>query len=302
MSLSDSAPTHPVTVSDWIGWGSRALESHLDRPEEESRYLMEAVLGSKTGVWTQAFSPLEPDKVHLFQNWIARRIRREPFHLIVGEVDFCGRFLTIQSGVLVPRPETELVVQCCVQELKRSDRKKNSPLRILDLGAGSGAIVISILMEIPDSRGIAVELEPKALSVLQVNRTRYNLENRLAVVRGDWGDMLSSGPLFDCVVSNPPYIPTAVIESLEPEIRCYEPISALDGGVDGLEAYRNILSFAPGLLREEGILVFEIGSDQANAELFWATTGDCENGLLDPPKILKDVPGQDRVILWKKRV
>jgi release factor glutamine methyltransferase len=302
MSISDSGSAQPVTVSDWIGWGRRSLESHLDRPEEESRYLMEAVLGSRTSVWTQAFSPLEQDKVHLFQNWIARRIRREPFHLIVGEVDFCGRFLTIRSGVLVPRPETELVVQCCVQDLKRSDRKKNSPLRILDLGAGSGAIAISILMEIPDSRGVAVELEPKALSVLQDNRIRYNLENRLAVVRGDWGEMLSSGPLFDCIVSNPPYIPTAVIESLEPEIRCYEPISALDGGVDGLRAYRNILSFAPGLLREGGILVFEIGSDQANAEPFRTTTGGCDDALLIPPKILKDVSGHDRVIFWKKKV
>jgi release factor glutamine methyltransferase len=263
---------------------------------------MEAVLESKTAIWTQASCPLSMEKAVLFQSWLERRGQREPFHLIVGEVDFFGRPFILRPGVLIPRPETELVVTCCVQELRRIQGKKDAPVRILDLGAGSGAIVISILMELPDSLGIAVERESEALSVLIDNRARHGLEKRLAAVRGNWGKMLANKAGFDCIVSNPPYIPTPVIATLDPEVRNFEPMAALDGGIDGLEAYREILSFAPFLLNDHGILVFEIGADQANEKPFRPGKDEKEtSGFLGDPKVLKDVLGRDRVLYWKKK-
>lgn len=295
-------PSSPVTVSDWIAWGGKSLEKQLDHPREESRYLMEAVLESKTAVWTQASSVLPTEKAALFQSWIERRGQREPFHLIVGEIDFCGRPFIVRAGVLIPRPETELVVECCVQELRQIQGKKAPPVLILDLGAGSGAIIISIMMEIPDSLGVAVERESDALSVLIDNRARYGLEKRLAAVRGNWGKMLANQAGFDCIVSNPPYIPTSAIATLDPEVRNFEPMAALDGGFDGLESYREILSFAPLLLNDHGILVFEIGSDQAYEKPFRSGADEKEtSGFLGDPKILKDVSGRDRVLMWKKK-
>jgi release factor glutamine methyltransferase len=300
MADEPSRTATPVTIAEWIEWGRTSLETHLDHPEEESRFLMEAVLRSRTRVWTQASAALKLQEASRFQDWIARRVSREPFHLIVGEVDFCGRPLTVRPGVLIPRPETELVVQCCVRELSLSGRGE-SPLRILDLGAGSGAISISLLLDLPNWSGVAVEREPEALSVLRENRRRYGLEKRLSVICGDWGTMLAPEPVFDCIVSNPPYIPTSVIESLEPEVRCYEPKMALDGGPDGVKAYREILSFAPPLLKDHGILVFEIGADQACAEPFRAGMKEFDPaGHLGEARILKDVSGRDRIIFWKK--
>lgn len=291
----------PATVSEWVEWGGNILRDRLENPREESRYLMEALLESKTAVWTRSSSGLPPEKTLIFQNWIGRRMHREPFHLIVGSVEFWKRSFVVRKGVLIPRPETELLVECCIGALV-SLKKTNDPLRILDLGAGSGAIILSILLDVPGALGVAVERESVAIEVLLENRRRFAMDKRLSVILGDWGKMLVSGPVFDCIVSNPPYIRTSVLPSLEPEVLHFEPISALDGGADGLRNYREILSFAPFLLKNGGTLAFEIGADQAKSDLFdHITPDDQEYGFPDGPEIRQDVLGQDRVILWRRK-
>lgn len=300
--MTPSLPNHyPETVSEWIEWGGSTLQNRLENPREESRYLMEALLKSKTAVWTHSSSSLTSEKALIFQNWIGRRLQREPFHLIVGSVEFWKRSFIVRPGVLIPRPETEILVESCLEALG-SLKKKSDPLRILDLGAGSGAIILSILLEVPGALGVAVEKDSSALAVLLENRHRFDLENRLSVILGEWGRMLVSEPVFDCIVSNPPYVRTSLLATLEPEIRDYEPTSALDGGEDGLRDYREILSFAPTLLKDGGILAFEIGSDQADSDIFKdITCSGKECGFSAGPEILQDVSGRDRVILWRKK-
>ncbi len=289
---------HPESVSEWLLWGQERLEG-LDNPALESRALMGALLGSPTAPWTRGPDPLPMEHRTIFRSWIERRAKREPFHFIVGSVPFFGRSFRVGPGVLIPRPETEHLVLCALDHL--AGRPTEDPARILDLGAGSGIIVLTLLLECPSTFGVAVEREPAALGILLENRRLFGLEERLSVIQGSWGEMLADRPAFDLVLSNPPYIPTGVLPMLEPEVRNHEPASALDGGSDGLACYRKILSTAPGLLKEGGLLAFEIGEGQARSFReggeAWPSPGTPFSG---PPAVMRDVSGRDRVIIWKK--
>ncbi|MCL4485815.1 MAG: peptide chain release factor N(5)-glutamine methyltransferase [Nitrospirae bacterium] len=288
----------PETVAEWLLWAQDRLEA-LDNPILESRALMGALLGSPNAPWTRGPEILSPEMEETFRTWVGRRRHREPFHFIVGEVPFFGRSFRVGPGVLVPRPETEHLVACALDHM--TDRRGEAPVRILDLGAGSGAIILTLLLEVSDAFGVAVEREPAALRFLLENRRRFGLEERLSVIRGSWGEMLGERPFFDLILSNPPYIPTGLLPTLEPEVRDHEPAAALDGGPDGLACYRKILSFAPALLKEEGLLAFEIGADQAHAFRDGGRAmGGSGTGLTGSPAVMRDVSGQDRVIIWKK--
>lgn len=289
---------HPESVSEWLLWGQERLEG-LDNPALESRALMGALLGSPTAPWTRGPDPLPMEHRTIFRSWIERRAKREPFHFIVGSVPFFGRSFRVGPGVLIPRPETEHLVLCGLDHL--AGRRTEDPARILDLGAGTGIIVLTLLLECPSTFGVAVEREPAALGILLENRRLFGLEERLSVIQGSWGEMLADRPAFDLVLSNPPYIPTGILPMLEPEVRNHEPASALDGGSDGLACYRKILSTAPGLLKEGGLLAFEIGEGQARSFReggeAWPSPGTPFSG---PPAVMRDVSGRDRVIIWKK--
>lgn len=293
----------PVTISEWIRWGHRKIR-HLDPQGQESRALMTALLGTPTASWTRGEDSLPVDQAEIFREWVERRNRREPFHLIVGEVPFYGRSFYVAPGVLIPRPETEHLVALAIDHLSREPRS-GEPVRILDLGSGTGIIALTLLMELPELSGVAVEKDPRALRSLLENRRRFSLEGRLAVIQGHWGTMLDDRPIFDCILSNPPYIPTPAIRELDPEIRDYEPHLALDGGPDGLGCYREILSEAPALLKGGGLLAVEIGADQADsfrrsgAEWMRPMKNDQERWTAWPT-VLQDVSGHNRIVYWKK--
>ena len=296
-SLHDPGPL-PVRVSDWILWGQGRL-ANLENSFTESRALMGTLLGSATAPWTRGQEHLPEAQSAIFRDWIERRAAREPFHYIVGSVSFFGRIIGVGPGVLVPRPETEHLVAAALDHLNR--RPQEGPPRVLDLGAGSGAIILTLLLEWPSAVGVAVEHEPEAIRILLENRTRFGLEDRLGIIRGSWGKMLSEAPSFDLILSNPPYIRTDVLATLDPEVRDHEPVTALDGGPDGLSCYREILAFAPGLLNDGGLLAFEIGADQAKA---FQPGGAALSGLtpsfLGSFSVETDVSGRDRIITWKK--
>ncbi len=191
-----------------------------------------------------------------YQNYINRRIKGEPVDLIMGWRGFYTGEFKITADVLSPRPDTECIIDGI---LDRVD--KNSPLRILDLGTGSGCILISLLMGLPNATGIGVDISEKALEIATFNAEYNGVGDRTDFIQSNWFENVQG--TYDIIVSNPPYIPSAVIDTLQVEVKQYDPILALDGGSDGLAPYRIIANNAETYLNENGIIVIEFGYNQS---------------------------------------
>lgn len=218
----------------------------------------------------------------------ARRLAGEPVARIIGAWEFWGLPFALGPETLVPRPDTESVVEAALRLFPERDR----PLRLIDLGTGSGCILVALLHERPGALGIGLDRAQGALAVARPNAEANGVGDRAAFLCGSWLDALT-GP-FDLIVSNPPYIAAPVIATLEPEVRLHDPPAALDGGVDGLDAYRAILSDIarrPGLLSTRGALVMEIGYDQGQA----LTRLGRAMGFEDM-SVGRDLAGNDRVV------
>ncbi|HEV7960763.1 MAG TPA: peptide chain release factor N(5)-glutamine methyltransferase [Rhizomicrobium sp.] len=192
----------------------------------------------------------------LFESFVARRIAREPVAYIRGMREFWSLDFKVGPGVLVPRPETETLIEAAVSTV--SDRV--APLSIADLGAGSGALLVAALKEFSHARGTGFERSAQAFAYAQANLVHHGLKARGKLIAGDWNEAEGQ---FDLIFSNPPYIPTADIRSLDPEIRLHEPVAALDGGGDGLAAYHDLAGLLPRLLRPGGLAFLELGQGQA---------------------------------------
>jgi release factor glutamine methyltransferase len=190
---------------------------------------------------------------------VARRLRREPLAYLVGEREFFGLSFAVSPAVLVPRPETELLIE----EALRAFPDRKAPLRLLELGIGSGCILVTALTLWPAARGIGVELSRAALEVAVRNARRHAVLDRLGLIRGHWATALRGR--FDLVLGNPPYVDRDALDRLEPEVATFEPRLALAGGPDGLDAYRLILPELPELLAEDGLALLELGAGQADA-------------------------------------
>lgn len=189
-----------------------------------------------------------------------RRKTREPVARILGEWEFWSLPFTLVAETLIPRPDSETVVAAALIALK--ERRHNSEgLKILDLGTGSGCLLISLLHELPGATGVGVDIAPEAVAVAKKNAERNGVGSRAEFHEANWGEGIT-GP-FDLIVSNPPYIADRIIDSLEPEVRHHDPRKALSGGHDGLEAYRAIAEDLTALLAPNGIVALEIGADQA---------------------------------------
>ncbi len=205
-------------------------------------------------------SPLTGEELSRFRELVRRRGRREPVAYILGYKDFWSLRLRVSPDVLIPRPETEVLIEQAVCLLKQESIGANP--RILDIGTGSGAIALALARELPGADIAAIDVSAPALEI-----ARMNAVDCCAVVRFAHADGLSATGTerFDCVVSNPPYIPTRDIDALEPEIRLFEPRVALDGGADGLDFYRSFIPRLPALLHPGGAVYFEMGHDQGAA-------------------------------------
>jgi release factor glutamine methyltransferase len=230
-------------------------EAGVDTPRAEARLLQAHVLGiSRDQTLTAMPTPEQSVK---FSALVARRAKREPFAYITGRKEFWSMDFAVGPGVLVPRPDTETLIE----EALRIAPDRGAILRIADLGAGSGAILIAALKEFPHASGIGFESSQAAYPYASANAARL-IGARAQIRQTPWAD--AQGP-FDLIFSNPPYIPSGEIESLEPEVAHYEPRSALDGGPDGLDAYRGLGELLPGLLAQGGQALLEIGLGQENA-------------------------------------
>lgn len=253
--------------------------------------LCHALALNRTELFLRLEQGLSLDKESLFQGLLERRARHEPVAYITGVKEFWSLAFTVDRNVLVPRPETELLVEWALTRARKITR--GSALTILDVGTGSGAVAIALATELPDARFWAVDISPGALAVARVNAQRHGVEPRMRFLAGNMFEPLAEQSIqFDLIVSNPPYVPRPELADLPAEIREYEPVAALDGGHDGLGCYRRMLASAPHFLAPGGFLLCEIGADQGRAvkELI------ARSGGLESPAIYQDLAGKDRVV------
>lgn len=194
------------------------------------------------------------------ESFVSRRSSHEPFAYIAGEREFWSLPFHVSPATLIPRPDTETVIEAALDHLH--SRRIFAP-RILDLGYGSGCILLALLSELPEATGIGVDISEDARRVAEDNAAALGLAGRALFRVGNWAEGIYD--LFDLIVSNPPYIPDGEIETLEPDVALFEPRRALSGGADGLDAYRSLVKTAPPLMTGNGALMFEIGSGQSNA-------------------------------------
>ncbi|MDI6800562.1 MAG: peptide chain release factor N(5)-glutamine methyltransferase [Thermodesulfovibrionales bacterium] len=192
----------------------------------------------------------------------SRRAQGEPIQYIIGHVDFYGLRISVGRGVLIPRPETELLVEETIKELKKRFTVHGSQVTVLDLCTGSGCIAIALAKHFPDADVYGIDKSDTAIQYAIRNASENNIKN-IHFIRGDLFEPVKQIK-FTCIISNPPYIRKGDIRDLQREIKDYEPIEALDGGEDGLDFYRRILKDAPKYLKKEGIVLLEIGYDQAD--------------------------------------
>ena len=263
----------------------------IDNARFEARLLMAQASGFSTEqLIARGRDPAPAPAVETLRTLTARRVKREPMAYILGEREFWGLPFKVSPDVLVPRPDSETVIEAALSLL--TDRSR--PWRLLDLGLGSGCLLLTLLKEFPHATGLGLDASPAALAVAQANAEALGVADRATLVSGDWRepdwiDRLA-GP-FDLIVSNPPYIEAATIDLLMPEVSRFEPRLALDGGADGLDAYRAISAEAPQLLAAEGRLLVEIGEGQAlGITDIFASSG------LQMATTLKDLGGIDRVL------
>lgn len=236
---------------------------------------------------------LSPEMTVRIREAAGRRLAGEPVSRIIGHREFWGRPFSLSPHTLDPRPETELLVEAVLGYV-REKGFLSSPLRILDLGTGSGCLLGALLPELPLAYGVGVDLSQGAISTARENLRRLGLLTRASFLCANWADALSDAA-FDIIVSNPPYICSSEIAGLEAEVKAFDPRLALDGGDDGLDAFRAILAQAFTVLRSNGFLVFETGYGQAQAVRSMMTMTAPGTGTLEA-HILADLGGTERAV------
>jgi release factor glutamine methyltransferase len=233
----------------------------IDSAELDARILAGAALGlDLTGLIAAASRLLTPDESIRLEDFARRRLNGEPVARILGQKEFWGLPLKLSAATLVPRPDTETAVELALEMLHATPQPGHPP-RIADIGTGTGAILLALLSELPDAYGVGTDISEAALRIARINAADLHLADRTGFVACDYAAALSDG--FDLIVSNPPYIRSAEIAALATEVRDHDPLAALDGGPDGLDAYRALIPQAARLLAPRGALVVEAGLGQS---------------------------------------
>ena len=232
-----------------------------DEAELDARILLGAALNlDLTGIIAQASRKLTPAEAALLAQYARRRLAGEPVARILGQKEFWGLPLQLSPATLVPRPDTETVVELALQ-LLRAGGELDRSLRIADLGTGSGAILLALLSELPAAKGFGTDISEEALQTAAANAARAGLSDRATFIACDYASGLAGQ--FDLIVSNPPYIRSSDIAGLAAEVANHDPLAALDGGADGLDAYRTLIPQAARLLAPGAVLVVEAGQGQS---------------------------------------
>ncbi len=257
----------------------------------DARILIQYVLKiSREDFILKANKQISSADLDILDKLAQRRLQGEPVSKIIGKREFYGLEFQISSETLDPRPDTEILVSTILNNIDF----KNDKYEILDLGTGSGCILLSLLHELPNSEGTGIDISKGAIKMAKKNAINLNLSNRLNLINTGWQDF-SVQKRYDIIVSNPPYIPTQDIASLSKEVKNFDPNTALDGGVDGLNCYHDLARIIPSFLKEDGMVAIEIGYSQANdvCDIFKRY-----NFLVK--SIEKDLAGYNRCILLEK--
>jgi len=271
----------------WRQVRDRFRAAGLDTPELDARLIAQKAFGLDAMALVRREREIVPAAAMVELDRSAqRRLAGEPVSRIIGEKEFWNLKFSVNAATLTPRPETEMLVQEGLAFLEA----RRSP-HLVDLGTGSGAIAISMLDALPKAKAFATDISEETLAAARANAQRHHVADRIQFRQGAWWQAVPHTELFDLIVSNPPYIATEAIGGLDPEVRLFDPKLALDGGWDGLEAYRAIAAQAARRLNPGGLALFEIGYNQGEAvsRMF----GRANFGRVE---VLKDLQGLDRVI------
>lgn len=282
-----------VTIEQALRKASETLErAGVPESRKEAASLLAHVLQRDRGfLIAHSKDELRDDLFGIFCDYIDRRATGEPSQYVTGIQDFYGRSFLVTPDVLIPRPETELLVDAACKYLSN----RTFPFSICDVGTGSGCIIITLLHQLQRARGIGVDVSQEAVAIAQKNADAHEVTDRLTFTVSDCFNALPKQLSFDLIVSNPPYVSAAALPGLQREVRDYEPRVALSPGVDGLSIIRRLLQGAPEFLKDGGLLVMEIGFDQAEA-----TKAQIESRVWDLLEVVPDLAGIPRIVVLKK--
>ncbi len=278
-------------IQSVLDWTTEYFTKHsIELPHLEAEVLLAHALKLKRiDLYVQHERVLKAEELKPFKTLILRRIKKEPIAYITGHKPFMSLDFKVNPDVLIPRPETEKLVEIVIDIAKKEDRK----FKILDLCCGSGAIAVSLAKYLENALIWAADLSSKAIEISRLNAKNMGVEDRIKFYCGNLFESLPAGERFDIIVSNPPYIPSSEIEKLQPDVRLFEPKAALDGGPDGLGFYRVIISGTGSRLEKGGSLVLEVGQGQAGPVSGLIR----ESGLFEEPRIIEDYNGIERVVI-----
>lgn len=279
------------TIGRILKWTEQYFKGKgIESPRLDAEVLLSHILGrERIYLYVHFDEPLEPAELARYREAIKQRVQRVPVAYIIGEKEFMGLTFKVTADTLVPRPDTEILVQAAVERL----RARGETPRFADIGTGSGAICLSILHFLPKAQADTVDISPAARAVAEENAAALEVADRVTFHTGDLLAPLV-GQCYDAILSNPPYIPDGDIAALAPEVRLKEPRTALAGGKDGLDFYRRLTADAPAHLKDGGFLAVEVGIHQA------APVAALAVPAFSRTEILKDYAGIERVVIaWK---
>lgn len=289
---NSSSPLEPPwTIIKILQWATPYFTSRdIDSPRLTAEILLAHVLGvERIDLYARFDQPLSDEELSRLKSLIRRRLNREPLAYIIGRKEFMGLDLSVSPDVLIPRPETEFLVGAALDVLPNA--AASSLRRIIDIGTGSGAVIIALAHHRPGHCFFATDISVAALGIARANAAAFGTDG-IRFFAGDGFAPLGQYPeKFDLIVSNPPYIPSALIPKLAPEISRYEPGTALDGGPDGLTMIRHIVTSAPSYLNPGGRLMLEIGHDQGSSVVLMAE----ETGRFSDVVFVRDYGDHDRI-------
>jgi release factor glutamine methyltransferase len=268
----------------------------IETPELDARLLLcHAASLSHEAFIARAREDLRPDAAALLEGAIARRLKREPVARIRGTREFYGRSFLLGPESLDPRPDTETLIDAALDIIGKKGWREE-PLKLLDLGTGSGSILVTLLAELPRATGIGTDLSPRALAVAAANASAHGVASRAVFIAADWLDAIAGK--FDLILSNPPYLAASEIAGLAADVAAYDPRLALDGGPDGLDSYRRIAARAREVLAGDGRLLVEIGPAQAEAVAAIFAGAGLRPDEAGSPRL--DLAGRSRVVVARR--
>ena len=287
------------TIIKLLKWATTYFRSHdIESARASAEILLAHALDlQRIDLYLRYDQPLDGDELNRFKALIKRRVKREPVAYIVGQKGFWSIDLKVSKDVLIPRPETECLVEAALDVLCTATPESSQ--RILELGTGSGAVILALAAQHADRLYFASDASLSAIRIARENARRLHLEEHIRLFGGDWFTPLHPNTgCFDLILSNPPYIKTAELENLQPEIFNFEPIRALDGGPDGLSCLRRIIDHAHHYLKPRGSLLLEIGHDQqVDVHQLMKQCGQYDGFVCT-----QDYGGRDRVVQMRKKM